>query len=71
LLQIKEALQGISILWINSLWDSLCGGYSDDHALNNPDGTWGYLTDELGAGILQTDRPALMLDYLKQRGLHD
>jgi glycerophosphoryl diester phosphodiesterase len=70
--QIKEKLQQTtSIVWINSLWDSLCGGYSDDKALKDPDGTWGYLIDELGAGILQTDRPALMLDYLRKRGLHD
>ncbi|MDR0768705.1 MAG: DUF4996 domain-containing protein [Dysgonamonadaceae bacterium] len=53
------------------MWDSLCGGYSDDKALKDPDGTWWYLIDELGAGILQTDRPAQMLDYLKKRDLHD
>jgi glycerophosphoryl diester phosphodiesterase len=67
LLQIKEKLRGVSVIWINSLWDSLCGGYSDDRALQDPDGTWGYLIDELGAGILQTDRPALMLEYLRGR----
>jgi glycerophosphoryl diester phosphodiesterase len=71
LLQIKEKLQGASVIWINPLWDSLCGSYSDDRALQDPDGTWGYLIDELGAGILQTDRPALMLEYLKKRNLHD
>jgi glycerophosphoryl diester phosphodiesterase len=60
-----------SVIWINSLWDSLCAGYSDDKALTNPDGTWGYLIDTLGAGILQTDRPALLLEYLKKKGLHD
>jgi glycerophosphoryl diester phosphodiesterase len=70
--QIKENLRNTaSSIWINSLWDSLCGGYSDDKALQNPDRTWGYLIDELGAGILQTDRPAQMLDYLRKRGLHD
>ena len=72
LLQIKQKLQGSnSVIWINSLWDSLCGGYSDDRALENPAGTWGYLIDTLGAGILQTDRPAGMLNYLKERNLHD
>lgn len=72
LLQIKEKLHGSnSVIWINSLWDSLCGGYSDDKALSDPDATWGYLIDSLGAGILQTDRPALMIEYLKERGLHD
>jgi glycerophosphoryl diester phosphodiesterase len=35
LLQIKEKLQGVSVIWINSLWDSLCGGYSDDRALQD------------------------------------
>jgi glycerophosphoryl diester phosphodiesterase len=69
--QIKERLRNNSVIWINSLWDSLCGGYSDDKALKDPDATWGYLVDGLGAGILQTDRPALMLEYLKQKGLHD
>lgn len=59
-----------SIIWINSLWPSLCGGYSDDCALNDANATWGYLIDSLGAGILQTDRPAMMLEYLKGRGLH-
>jgi glycerophosphoryl diester phosphodiesterase len=71
-MQIKEKLQHTtSVIWINSLWDSLCGGYSDDKALKAPDRTWGYLIDELDARILQTDRPAQMLDYLRKRGLHD
>lgn len=72
LLQIKEKLhESNSVIWINSLWDSLCAGYSDDKALSDPDATWGYLIDSLGASILQTDRPALMIEYLKGRGLHD
>jgi glycerophosphoryl diester phosphodiesterase len=72
LLQIRQRLQGSpSVIWINSLWDSLCGGYSDDRALDDPAGTWGYLIDTLGAGVLQTDRPAMMLNYLKERKLHD
>ena len=71
-LQIKEILQkNASVIWINSLWDSLCGGYSDDKALKDPNGTWGYLIDELGAGVLQTDRPALMLEYLRTKKLYD
>lgn len=72
LLHIKEKLRNTSsVIWINSLWPSLCGGYSDDRAIIDPDKNWGYLIDELGAGILQTDRPMQMLDYLRKRGLHD
>lgn len=69
---VRQKLEGTgSVIWINSLWDSLCAGYSDDRALKDANATWGYLIDSLGAGILQTDRPALMLDYLKERRLHD
>ena len=35
------------------------------------DGNYGYLIEELGARILQTDRPGFMLDYLRKKGLHD
>jgi len=71
LLEIKDYLKdSASIIWINSLWPSLCGGYSDDRALKEPDNTWGYLINELGARILQTDRPAMMLEYLREKGLH-
>ncbi|MDR2626460.1 MAG: glycerophosphodiester phosphodiesterase family protein [Dysgonamonadaceae bacterium] len=67
MLQIKQILHtNHSVIWINSLWDSLCGGYSDDRALKDPDKTWAYLIDELGAGILQTDRPAYLIEYLKK-----
>ena len=32
---------------------------------------YGYLIDVLGCRIIQTDRPAYLLDYLRKRGLHD
>lgn len=71
LLHIKRKLKDTeSVIWINSLWPSLCGGYSDDRALKDADATWGYLIDSLGAGILQTDRPSMMLEYLQKRSLH-
>lgn len=72
LLQIKEKLyKANSVIWMNSLWDSLSSRHSDDMALEDPDGTWGYLINELGAGVLQTDRPVLMLDYLKGKNRHE
>ena len=45
--------------------------HEDDQALKDPDGNYGYLIEELGARILQTDRPGFMLDYLRKKGLHD
>lgn len=59
-----------SHLWINTLWSTLGGGYTDDKALTDPDGNWGYWIKR-GATILQTDRPAEMLEYLRAKNLHD
>lgn len=72
LLYIKDQLKDTkSVIWINALWPSLCGGYSDDRALKDTNATWGYLIDSLGARILQTDRPAYLIEYLRGRGLHN
>lgn len=59
-----------SLIWYNTLWDSLCAGHDDDLALEDPDKAYGYLIDTLGAIIIQTDRPAYLINYLKGRGLH-
>lgn len=70
-LLMRSRLDGKSLIWYNTLWDTLCGGHDDDHALEDPDGTFGYLIDTLGARIIQTDRAEYLLEYLRSRGLHD
>lgn len=65
-LQAKQLLSGKSLIWYNTLWGSLCGGNDDDVALDDPDKTYGYLIRDLGARIIQTDRPQLLIDYLKK-----
>jgi glycerophosphoryl diester phosphodiesterase len=69
--QIKTQLAGKSLVWYNTLWDTMAGGHDDDMSLDNPDAGYGYLIDTLGARIIQTDRPALLLEYLKKKGVHD
>ena len=69
--KLKKQLKGKSLIWYNTLWDSLCAGHDDDLALEDPDKSYGYLIDQLGARILQTDRPGYLLNYLRERGLHD
>lgn len=69
--RMKSLLKGKSLIWYNTLWPSLCGGHDDDLALKDPDKSYGYLIDTLGARILQTDRPDYLLEYLRKRGLHD
>ncbi|KAG5464444.1 hypothetical protein LSCM1_00631 [Leishmania martiniquensis] len=64
----KSAKESSAALWINTIWPTTCGGYSDDHALRDKDANWGYVVDHIGAGVMQTDRPAMLLAYLKERG---
>ena len=60
-----------SKLWVNSLWNSLCGGLSDDVAwVTSAEEVYGKLVD-MGATMIQTDRPEYLLEYLRSRGLHD
>lgn len=63
-----------SKLWVNTLWPSLCGGpgNGDDAAYEsgNPAEVYGRYID-MGANMLQTDRPQYLLDYLRSIGRHD
>ena len=68
---MKKVLAGGSKLWVNSLWPSLCGGLCDDAAFEgDPAAVYGKLVD-MGATMIQTDRPELLISYLRARGLHD
>ena len=70
----NRVLKSGARLWVNTLWDSLCGGekdgFEDDRALNgNENKIYGTLLD-LGVTMIQTDRPQLVLDYLDSIGRH-
>ena len=68
---MKKVVAGGSKLWVNSLWPSLCGGLCDDAAFEgDPAAVYGKLVD-MGATMIQTDRPELLISYLRSRGLHD
>lgn len=57
-------------IWINSLWADLCAGHDDERSLTSPDDNWGWLIKS-GANVLLTDRPEMMLRYLRKKKLHD
>lgn len=69
--KLKETMKGRSLIWYNTLWDTMAGGHDDDASLQDFDKGYGYLIDVLGARIIQTDRPQFLLDYLRSRNLHD
>jgi glycerophosphoryl diester phosphodiesterase len=61
-------------LWVNTLWPSLCGGAGndDDAAYDAADPAEVYKPHlDMGATMIQTDRPELLLDYLRSIGRHD
>ena len=73
--EVKECMDkvvaGGSKLWVNSLWASLCGGLDDDAAFGgDPAEVYGKLVD-MWATMIQTDRPELLISYLRSRGLHN
>lgn len=69
--KIIDVLHGKSLIWYNTLWDTMAGGHDDDASLKNIDDGWGYLVDRLNTRIIQTDRPKMLIDYLRSRGLHN
>ncbi len=75
---LKECIETIhqtgSKLWVNTIWASLCGGYGndDDAAFEAADPTDVYgQYMEMGVSMIQTDRPELLIGYLRSIGRHD
>jgi len=60
-----------SKVWMNSLWASLDAGHDDDMAVEegNTTDSWDWLIAH-GAAVIQTDRPALLLAWLRSKRLH-
>ncbi|MEO9804089.1 MAG: glycerophosphodiester phosphodiesterase family protein [Reichenbachiella sp.] len=59
-----------SRVWVNSLWGKLNAGHEDDLAISDPESSYGWIVGK-GANMIQTDRPSLLLKYLRAKGLHD
>lgn len=57
-------------LWVNALWPSHNAGLCDDAAFEgDPAEVYGELL-KTGASMVQSDRPALLLEYLRSVGRH-
>jgi len=67
--QIKQLKQNGSRVWVNSLWSELCAGHQDDDALTDANRSYGWLVNK-GFNMIQTDRPNLLLKYLRNKNLH-
>lgn len=61
-----KMVQGESLVWVNTLWPSLCAGLDDD-SHRHRDSSYGFLIDTMHVRIIQTDRPQELINYIKQR----
>ena len=71
-LRILKKLRDNGIpIFVNALWSAQNAGHDDDRAveLRQPDESWGWLVQQ-GFKLIQTDRPALLLEYLRAKKLH-
>lgn len=63
----KATAKGGPRIWINTLWDELCAGRTDDRGFKgDTEGSWGWWLKR-GATMIQTDRPVELLKYLKSK----
>lgn len=55
-------------VWVNSLWPQHNGGHDDEKAALDPTVYDWFI--ENNVDVIQTDRPQLLLDYLRSKNLH-
>ncbi|WP_299524797.1 glycerophosphodiester phosphodiesterase family protein [Winogradskyella sp.] len=68
--RLHEFEQNGTRVWVNALWPEHNAGHHDDRALKEPDSAYGWLISK-GVNMIQTDRPQLLLQYLRDKGLHN
>lgn len=69
----KAIINQGSKVWVNTIWASLCGGDgNDDDAAFQADDPGEVYQQYLDAGVsmMQTDRPELLVNWLKKKGRH-
>jgi len=55
---------------MNTIYPHLCANHDDYKALKNSDENWGWVIKK-GATVIGTDRPKMLLEYLRTKGLHN
>ncbi|MFH6770060.1 glycerophosphodiester phosphodiesterase family protein [Gaetbulibacter aquiaggeris] len=67
--QFKTIREKGASIWVNALWPQHNAGHDDEKAVQNPKIYNWFIDNHID--IIQTDRPALLLKYLREKGLHD
>ncbi|GAA3575713.1 glycerophosphodiester phosphodiesterase family protein [Snuella lapsa] len=58
-----------SSIWVNALWPQHNAGHDDEKAVQDPKIYDWFIDNDID--IIQTDRPELLLKYLRSKGLHN
>lgn len=70
----KRILEQGSKIWVNTIWASLCGGDGNDddaaYICGNPGQVYQQYIDK-GVSMIQTDRPEMLINWLKANGHHN
>lgn len=69
LTRFPQIKQKGSRIWVNSLWPSMNAGHEDNEAVKNRDSIYGWYLKK-GVNMIQTDRPQLLIKYLKDKKKH-
>ncbi len=67
--EFKSIRKSGASIWVNSLWSQHNGGHDDERAVKNQNVYQWYI--ENGIDIIQTDRPELLIKYLRSKNLHN
>lgn len=67
--EFKKIRDSGSSIWVNALWAHHNAGHDDEKAVQNP-AIYDWFIDN-NIDIIQTDRPELLLKYLRSKGLHN
>lgn len=67
--QFKNIRKNGSSIWVNALWPHHNAGHDDEKAVDNVN-VYDWFIDN-NIDIIQTDRPQLLLNYLREKGLHN
>lgn len=67
--QFKKIRERGASVWVNALWPQHNAGHDDEKAVFDSSIYDWFIKNNID--IIQTDRPALLLKYLRSKGLHD
>ena len=67
--EFKNIRKNGASIWVNALWPKHNAGHDDEKAVQDLK-TYDWFIDN-NIDMIQTDRPQLLLDYLRDKGLHE